>query len=160
MPRIDYFDDVNAPAASGRVPGVVAAVRDDGGRLLLTRRCDNGLWVMPGGKLELGETIAQAAVREVWEETGVEIAVTGFAGIYTDPGHVIVYDNGSDGEVVLQEFSVCLHARYLAGAGRADDIETCEVCWVEPGELSGLDLHPVMRKRIADVLDPAAVVIC
>ncbi|WP_280426401.1 NUDIX domain-containing protein [Nocardia carnea] len=159
MPRIDYFDDENAPDATGRVPGVTAAVRDDEGRLLLTRRCDNGLWVMPGGKLELGETIAQAAVREVREETGVEIVVTGFAGVYTDPGHVIVYDNGPDGEVVLQEFSVCLHARHITGDGRADHTETSQVCWFDPDELAGLNLHPVMRKRIADALDPAGVVI-
>ncbi|MCP2277685.1 NUDIX domain-containing protein [Nocardia amikacinitolerans] len=63
MGRIDYFDDENAPVAQGRVPGVVAAVRHDTGRLLLVRRCDNGWWTMPGGKLELGETIADAAVR-------------------------------------------------------------------------------------------------
>lgn len=138
---------------------MTAAVRDDAGRLLLTRRCDNGLWVIPGGKLELGETLAQAAVREVLEETGVEIEVTGFAGTYTDPGHVIVYDNGPAGEVVLQEFSVCLHARHVGGIGRADHTETSEVRWFEPSELSGLDLHPVMRKRIADALDPTTVAI-
>lgn len=50
--RVDYFDDAAAPAASGRVPGAAAAVRDGTGRLLLTCRVDNGLWVLPGGKLE------------------------------------------------------------------------------------------------------------
>ena len=82
-------------------------MRDEAGRLLLTRRVDNGLWVLPGGKLELGETIAEAVVREVGEEAGVEVEVTGLAGIYTHPGHVIAYDDGP----ALQEFSVCLHAR-------------------------------------------------
>jgi 8-oxo-dGTP pyrophosphatase MutT (NUDIX family) len=150
MGRVDYFDDPAAPAASGRVPGVVAAVRDEAGRLLLTRRVDNGLWVLPGGRLELGETIAQAAVREVREESGIEVVVTGFAGIYTDPGHVIAYDGGE----VLQEFVVCLHARRVGGDARADECETSEVRWFSPDELPGLDLHPVMRKRIADVLSP------
>ncbi|RJO79444.1 NUDIX domain-containing protein [Nocardia panacis] len=158
MPRVDYFDDENAPAATGRSPGVVAAVRDAVGRLLLTRRCDNGLWVLPGGKLELGETIAEAAVREVWEEAGVRVTVTGFAGIYTDPGHVIVYDNGPAGMVALQEFSVCLHARHVSGSAHADGEETSEVRWVDPGDLAGLDLHPVMRKRIDDVLGPVATI--
>jgi len=114
--------------------------------LLLTRRVDNALWVLPGGKLELGETIAEAAVREVRE-------VTGLAGIYTDPGHVIAYDGGP----VLQEFSVCLHARRVAGLARADGTETSEVRWFEPDELAGLDLHPVMRKRIADALDSSGM---
>jgi 8-oxo-dGTP pyrophosphatase MutT (NUDIX family) len=148
--RIDYFDDPGAPEASGRVPGVVAAVRDAASRLLLTRRVDNGLWVLPGGKLELGETIAAAAVREVFEETGIQVEVTGFAGIYTDPGHVIAYDDGT----VLQEFSVCLHARHTSGVPQADRCETSDVRWFDPDELSGLDLHPVMRKRITDVVDP------
>jgi 8-oxo-dGTP pyrophosphatase MutT (NUDIX family) len=151
MGRVDYFDDANAPAASGRVPGVVAAVRDTGGRILLTRRVDNDLWVMPGGRIELDETIAQAAVREVSEETGIEVEVTGFAGIYTDPGHVIAYD---DTGLVLQEFSVCLHARPTSGVARADGWETSEVRWFDLSELDSLDLHPVMRKRINDTLDP------
>ena len=148
--RVDFFDDVLAPAALGRAPGAAAAVRDGAGRLLLTRRVDNGLWVLPGGKLELGETIAQAAVREVLEETGVEVEVTGLAGIYTDPGHVIAYDDGT----VLQEFSVLLHARAVGGQARADGAETSVVRWVDPAELAELDLHPVMRRRIADALDP------
>jgi len=151
--RVDFFDDEDAPPASGRVPGGVAAVRDGAGRLLLSRRVDNALWVLPGGRLELGETIAEAVVREVFEETGVEVEVTGFAGIHTDPGHVIAYDDG----LVLQEFSVCLHARPVAGLARADGVETSEVRWFEPGELAGLDLHPVMRRRIADVLDGGGV---
>ena len=58
--RVDYFDDDNAPVASGRAPGASAAVRDEAGWLLLTRRMDNDLWVLPGGRLELGETIAEA----------------------------------------------------------------------------------------------------
>ncbi|WP_167837658.1 hypothetical protein [Nocardia altamirensis] len=48
---------------------------------------------------------------------------------------------------------------HVAGAGRPDDIETSEVRWIEPSELPGLDLHPVMRKRIADALDLAAATI-
>lgn len=107
------------------------------------------MWVLPGGKLELGETIAEAAVREVLEETGVAVEVTGLAGIYTDPGHVIAYDN----DLVLQEFSVCFHARPVAGVARADGAETSAVRWFDPAELADLDLHAVMRQRIADALD-------
>lgn len=149
MGRVDYFNDPAAPPAWGRVPGAAAAVRDAAGRLLLTRRVDNGMWVLPGGKLELGETIAQAAVREVLEETGVEVEVMGIAGIYTDPGHVIAYDGP-----VLQEFSVLLTARAVGGVARADGTETSMVRWVDPDELPGLQLHPVMRARIADALAP------
>lgn len=155
MSRVDYFNDPSAPPSTGRVPGVVAAVRDPDGRLLLTRRADNGLLVLPGGRIELGETLAQAAIREVLEETGVRIEVTGLAGIYTDPGHVIVYHN-ADGSVVLEEFSITVHARAVAGVVRADGHETTEVFWADTAEVGELDLHPVMRKRILDALDPHA----
>jgi 8-oxo-dGTP pyrophosphatase MutT (NUDIX family) len=146
--RADYFNDPAAPVAATRFPGAVAAVLDERGRLLLTRRMDNALWVMPGGRLELGETIAQAAEREVLEETGLTVEVTGVVGIYTDPAHVIAYDDGT----VLQEFSVCFHARPVAGLARADGVETSQTGWFAPEDLEALDLHPVMRQRIADAL--------
>lgn len=59
-----------------------AAIIDDEGRLLLIRRADNGLWAMPGGVLDVGETAAAGVVREALEETGVHCAVTAIAGIF------------------------------------------------------------------------------
>jgi 8-oxo-dGTP pyrophosphatase MutT (NUDIX family) len=56
--------------------GAAAAVRD-GDRLLLTRRSDNGQWCLPGGGVDAGERPAEAAIREVREETGLTIRVTG-----------------------------------------------------------------------------------
>ncbi|MFD7903851.1 NUDIX domain-containing protein [Kitasatospora sp. NPDC059747] len=64
--------------------------------LLLERRSDNGRWGMPGGGLEIGENLPGAVVREVREETGIEVEVIGLVGTYSDPGHVIEF---SDGEV-------------------------------------------------------------
>ncbi len=56
-------------------------MRDDQGRLLLIRRADNGWWAMPVGSFELDETLVEAAVREVREESGVDVEVTGLVGI-------------------------------------------------------------------------------
>ncbi len=94
MDRVDYYHDPAAPAANTLVPSVTAAVRDDRGRLLLIHKVDNDFWALPGGAVELGESVADAAVREVEEETGVTVELTGLVGIYTDPGHVIAYDDG------------------------------------------------------------------
>jgi len=58
------------------------AVIDDAGRILLIRRADNGLWAMPGGGLEVGETPAQGVVREVLEETGVACEPVALVGVY------------------------------------------------------------------------------
>ena len=85
--RIDYYDDPEAPPANSLVPSVTAAVRDEDGRLLLIHKIDNDRWALPGGAMELGESVADAAVREVEEETGLRVEVTGLVGIYTDPGH-------------------------------------------------------------------------
>lgn len=67
--------------------GARGVVRDEAGRLLLIKRADNGVWAMPAGAMELGESIADCAVREVFEETGLQAgAVTPFA-FYTGPAY-------------------------------------------------------------------------
>jgi 8-oxo-dGTP pyrophosphatase MutT (NUDIX family) len=63
-------------------PVADAAVFDGEGRILLIRRKDNGLWAMPGGALEVGETPAEGACREAWEETGLQVAAVGLIGVY------------------------------------------------------------------------------
>lgn len=59
-----------------------AAIIDDNGRLLLIRRADNGLWAMPGGSLDVGETPAQGAIREAMEESGVASAAVALVGVW------------------------------------------------------------------------------
>jgi ADP-ribose pyrophosphatase YjhB (NUDIX family) len=152
MGRIDYYHDPNAPKANSVVPSTTAAVRDNAGRLLLIHKVDNDLWALPGGGMELGESIADAAVREVAEETGLTVELTGLVGIYSDPGHVMAY---ADGEV-RQEFSVCFHARVTGGEAREDGSETKEVRWVEPTAVAELNIHPSMRRRIDDALSGRA----
>ena len=80
-------------------------VVNDAGDVLLIRRSDNGNWAVPGGAIDLGESMTQAAVRETLEETGIQCRITGLVGIYTDPKHVILYT--SNGEA-RQEFSILL----------------------------------------------------
>src|SRR4051794_2807455 len=70
--RIDYLDDPSAPKATSLVPSVNVGVLNDKGELLLIRRTDNENWAMPGGAMDIGETIAEAGVRETREETGIE----------------------------------------------------------------------------------------
>lgn len=59
-----------------------AAVIDEAGQILLIRRADNGLWAMPGGALDVGETAAQGAVRETLEETGVTCEPVKLVGVH------------------------------------------------------------------------------
>src|SRR5712691_2206958 len=106
--KLDFHDDPDAPEARRIVPSVNVVVTNGAVEILLIRRTDNGNWALPGGGVDIGESLPQAAIRETREETGVDCEITGLSGIYTDPGHVILYT--SNGEV-RQEFSVVLTAR-------------------------------------------------
>ena len=143
MVRRDYYHAPDAPSANSIVVAVTAFIQDAAGRLLMIRRTDNDLYTIPGGAQEVGETISQTAVREVREETGITVDVTGLIGVYSDPAHVIAF---SDGEV-RQEFSLCFRARPVEGEPRTSS-ESKEVLWVGPARLANLNVHPSIRLRI------------
>ena len=150
MSRIDYWDDPQAPAPNSVVPSANVVVTDEDGRVLVIHRTDNGNWALPGGALDLGESLTQTAVREVKEETGIDCEVTGLVGIYTDPRHVILYT--SNGEA-RQEFSVLFTARATGGEPTPSD-ESREVLWVTRDELAALEpMHRSMRLRIEHYLE-------
>jgi ADP-ribose pyrophosphatase YjhB (NUDIX family) len=148
MARVDHYRSPDAPAANSIVVAVTAFVRDEAGRLLLIRRTDNDLYAIPGGALELGETLTQTVRREVMEETGIAVEVTGLIGIYSDPDHVIEF---TDGEI-RQEFSICFRADPTGGDLRTSD-ESKEVLWVAPADLDALNIHPSIRLRIRHGLE-------
>ncbi|MEV0118516.1 NUDIX domain-containing protein [Streptomyces sp. NPDC050844] len=143
MARIDYVNDPNAPKANSIVPSVVAVALNDAGEVLLIHKTDNDLWALPGGGVEVGESVADAAVRETKEETGFDVEVTGLVGLYTNPGHVMAYDDGE----VRQQFSICFTARIVGGELRTSS-ESKEVAFVDPDRLDELNIHPSMRMRI------------
>jgi ADP-ribose pyrophosphatase YjhB (NUDIX family) len=145
--RIDYYDDPSAPKANSLVPSVNVVVVN-AGEILMIRRTDNDNWAVPGGAIDLGESVAQAAVRETREESGIECEITGIVGIYSDPKHVLLYT--SNGEV-RQEFSIVLTARPLSGQPTPSS-ETSEVRWVPLSEVREYTMDRSMRIRINDYL--------
>ena len=126
--RTDYYDDPLAPAPNSLVVAVSAFVQDAVGRVLLIERTDNGLWSIPGGAQELGETPKAAVIREALEETGVFIEVIGLVGIYSDPRHVIAYDDGE----VRQEFSICYRATMPVGLRQPAMSRESFSGWIRP----------------------------
>lgn len=94
--------------------GAAAIVRDSRGWILLEKRSDCGLWGLPGGRIEPGESVREAAVREVKEETGLNIEITQLLGVYSEPDEfriVTFLDNGD----VVQLVDIILEAKIISG---------------------------------------------
>jgi mutator protein MutT len=102
---------------------------DDRGRVLLQKRGDSGKWGFPGGAIELGETPEEAAIREVKEETGLDVQVETLIGIYTDSD--IKYPNGDEAH------SICIAYRLKAVSGQlaCDGVETAALQYFAMDEL-------------------------
>lgn len=141
--RRDYYHDPAAPRANSLVPGGSALVVDDQGRVLLQRRADSGNWALPGGTMDLGETLGECVIREVKEETGLDVEITGLLGIYTDPEHVIAY---ADGEV-RQEFNITYYGRVTGGA-IAVSSESTDVRFTDPADFDRMPIHDSVRLRL------------
>jgi 8-oxo-dGTP pyrophosphatase MutT (NUDIX family) len=141
--RTEYVNNPDAPPATHIVPAATAFVLNDDGAVLLIHRSDNNLWAMPGGAQEVGETIATTAERETLEETGYQVRVTGLVGIYSDPHHVIQYDDGE----VRQQFALTFRAVLESGELTLSD-ESPAVQWFRKGELDDIAVHESIRLRI------------
>jgi ADP-ribose pyrophosphatase YjhB (NUDIX family) len=145
--RQDFYDDPAAPAANSLVPATSAVVVDDQDRILLQRRRDNDKWALPGGAMELGESLADCAIREVKEETGLDVDILSIVGLYSDPKHIMAYDDGE----ARQEFSVCFLARTTGGELAVSD-ESHEVAFFTAAEINNLAMEAAIRLRINDYL--------
>jgi ADP-ribose pyrophosphatase YjhB (NUDIX family) len=148
MGRVDYYHDPNAPRANTLVPGASAIVVNDEGKILLQRRSDNDRWALPGGTMDIGESIAQSISREVQEETGLEVEPEKIVGVYSDPGHVFAYDDGE----VRQQFNICFRCRVVGGDLHTSE-ESKEVGFFSADQIEGLNMHQSVRLRIRHYLE-------
>jgi len=128
--------------------GCSAAIFDEQGRILLTRRADNGQWCLPGGRMESGESVAEACEREVLEETGLTVRVTRLVGVYSHSDQLVVYPDGNKAHIVALHFE----AEVIGGKLGLSD-ETTEYGYFTLGELDGLDFIGRHKERILDTLE-------
>lgn len=125
---------------------VAALVTNDKGEILLVNSPWRG-WEYPGGLIEPGETFQEALHREVREESGVEIEITGFVGICKNVERNIV--------------NIDFTARYLDGELKTSE-ESTEVVWVTPEKAFDMITFPLTRKRLQNMLSgrEEAVLFC
>jgi ADP-ribose pyrophosphatase YjhB (NUDIX family) len=124
------------------VPCVGAVVRDDAGRLLLIRRGhepSRGLWSLPGGRVEPGEALEAAVVREVREETGLDVRVGAPVGSVRIPAGTVVYD--------VTDFA-CTPLDPAAAPVAGDDADG--VAWVDAATLGGLACTPRLMETLRE----------
>ncbi len=95
--------------------GVAVVILDKEGRILLEKRTDNGMWGLPGGKIEPSESIREAALREIKEETGLDIEITKLIGVYSEPSgqRIVTYPNSED---VCHLIDIILEGKPLSGS--------------------------------------------
>ena len=148
MPTPDFVADLRARVGHDLLWLSTAAgvVLDDDGRVLLGRRADSGTWALPGGIVEPGEEPADAAVREIFEETGV-VAVPEVLAAVTVSG-LITYQNGD----VVRYLELLFRCRPGGGYARVHDTESIEVGWhalAALGQLPDLELCSLSRINLA-----------
>ncbi|WP_224752581.1 NUDIX hydrolase [Metabacillus arenae] len=101
-------------------------------------------WSLPWGKVDPGENVEEAIIREVKEETGFDIIVQKLTGVYSNPNQIITY---ADGEV-RQQFSSCFLCEITGGIKATSD-ESIEVNFFSIEGLDFISIHPTQRIRIA-----------
>lgn len=103
---MDYIKHLRSMVGNEKVIMVVAGafVFDQENRVLLQKRTDNGQWGLPGGFMELGESVQDTARREVYEETGILLDELELFGIYSGPQYDKIFSNGDQVAIVLISF--------------------------------------------------------
>ncbi len=128
------------------MPGVCAIILDEENRVLLEHRRDFGLWLLPGGACELGESVLEALHREVLEETGLCVESAALMALNTGPRFDVTYPNGDQ----VQNFSAVFHVSRWSGALAHDDTESHGVKWWPLAQLPLL--APDAAERLSDFL--------
>jgi 8-oxo-dGTP diphosphatase len=149
MPASDYVKKLRARVGHDLImfPTVSAIVFNDRGEILLGQRSDNGNWSVIAGMMDPGEQPADALVREVEEETGVQVRIERLAGVAL---HEVVYGNGDRCHMVNTWF----RCRAVGGEARVNDSESIAVGWFAPDALPAM--NPFAMVRIRTSLDAEA----
>lgn len=132
------------------VPGVAAIITNEAGHILLQRRSDNGEWGLPGGAIDPGEEPADAIIREVQEEVGLQVMPERIIGVYSGPEFLVTYPNGDQAMILSITFS----CRIVSGEPCVNDDESLEVRYFAPDALPAMNNRNMARIQQALRGDP------
>lgn len=127
--------------------GCSASIFDEQGRVLLTKRQDNGQWCLPSAGMESGESAAEACEREVMEETGLSVRVKRLVGVYSHPDQLTVYSEEDKFQIVALHFE----AEIVGGELGLSD-ETSDFGYFTLEEIEALEMLGRHKERIIDTL--------
>jgi len=149
MPKVTTIHHGERVAKEGKVRLGCSAVIFDETRekVLLTERADNKQWCLPSGGVDPGETVEETCIREVYEETGLNVRVTKLVGVYRDPNRLVEYPDGNKVHVIAMSFE----AEIIGGELGLSD-ETTDFGYFTPEEMDGLDMLLNHKERILDAL--------
>ncbi len=131
-----------------QMPSVTIINFDDEGRVLLLKHRDTNLWVAAGGAIEPGESPADSAKREMWEETGLVVELVDIIGVYGGRDFVVEYSNGDQTSYVMTIFE----GRTIGGELKPIDDESIEFGYFTYEESSALEMQPWLKVVLPDIL--------
>lgn len=146
--NVDWLDRPLAELPARIAPSVTAFITDAAGAILLQHRADNGHWALPGGHIEIGESVAAAARREVEEETGLLVRPRRIIGVYSDPANhqFARYPDGRTVHFINVTLECALEGGSLRGSHEGQDVRFF------PPDALPRPILPSHRIRIRDAL--------
>lgn len=145
MTQIHYGDRLGR---EGKLrPGCSVSIINNEGKVLLTRRLDNGQWCLPSGGMDPGESPAETCIREVFEETGLHVRVKRLVGVYSDPNQLVIYADGTKVQIVAMHFEV-----EITGGTVGLSNETSDFGYFSLDEMDGLEMLGHHKQRAEDTL--------
>ncbi|KGR91729.1 DNA mismatch repair protein MutT [Ureibacillus massiliensis 4400831 = CIP 108448 = CCUG 49529] len=120
---------------------VAVIILNEKNQVLLQKRSDVQLWGIPSGHIEVGETVSEAAIREVKEETDLDIRIKKLIGVYSDPtSQVFEYPNGQ----VVHFITTCFLAEMIGGELKCNSNESLDIKFFSEENLPSdlLKMHP------------------
>jgi 8-oxo-dGTP pyrophosphatase MutT (NUDIX family) len=135
------------------LPSAAVVLLDEQNRILFGRHADRNIWVLPGGLIEPAELPADAALRELWEETGLIAELTGILGVYGGPHLIVNYANGDQASYVGTIF----RGRTTGGSLRPDGTEILELRYFSRGEFLTVPHAKWLDALINTLFNPIAL---